>query len=397
MQLNEQKEHLLQARQAQQLAYSAYKAELAKLENLERQNESSRVQTQQILQEKERYAQKEKNLVENLENLAPTLKDLDEQISEISVKIDHSSLIEQEQNEKLEKIKKQHQEVTRKRKSFEKNIAKLKEQIHQDEICWERALVSQNHVKEQILDLGLDFKLLNEIHSEHSKETLKKKVQQLEQDIEKLGPVNLKACKEFEQESARLEELVQQSDDVLQSLKLLSEAVCDLDKEILQTYQKTLNALKSSFAELFPKLFGGGQAHLREVDIEGQEEKGLVVFAQPPGKKNASLSALSGGEKALTAAALVFAFFKLNPAPFCLMDEIDAPLDDTNTSRLANMLDYLSQTVQCLCVTHSKIMMEKGHALYGVTMKEAGVSRLVSVDLHKTLSQLKGAKAQEKL
>ena len=366
-----------------ELAHRAYSDEMTRFEKIEREKEHLQKDKQRALDEKERYFQRHKTLNVEVESLKPKLDDLDKEILDVNKKIEQLNHQKVKSYEELDKMKKLNIDITRRRKGFEKEIAIKKEKIHKGEILWEKCLVSQNHIKEQIFDIGLELDQLKDIKSEQSKEVLKNKVQKLEQEIEKLGPINLNACGEYQQESARLEEIVTQCEDIDKSCQILKKAVDDLDKDIVITYQSTFSALQKSFSTLFPKLFGGGQASLKEVELEGHTDKGVIVFAQPPGKKNSTLSSLSGGEKALTAAALVFSFFHLNPAPFCLMDEIDAPLDDNNTERLANMLNYLSETVQCLCVTHSKITMERGHALYGVTMREPGVSRLVSVDLKK--------------
>lgn len=367
----------------QELAHKAYRDEYNLCEQYKRDQVALTKEKERYFAEKQRYTLKAEELKRQVSDVTPKLKSLDKEILELNNKIDALHVQKSESEKKLEEIKKLNYDLTKTRKMFERDISSKKEQIHKAEILWEKTLVSQNHVKEQIFDIGLDFESLKRLTPADTKEQLKRQLSSLDGQIDSLGAINLNACAEYEQESARLLDITKQCEDIDSSCKILKGAVDSLDKEIVQTYQNTFSALKSSFAELFPKLFGGGQASLKEVEIEGQSEKGVVVFAQPPGKKNATLSALSGGEKALTAAALVFSFFHLNPAPFCLMDEIDAPLDDSNTARLANMLNYLSQSVQCLCVTHSKITMERSHALYGVTMREPGVSRLVSVDLKK--------------
>jgi chromosome segregation protein len=374
---------LTQAEQNKELARQVYLEQKAEDDKIEQERIHLEKDRKRLESERERYGKKHQGLLKEIEQISPQLEVLDKEILTLNQQAEVLLAEKTVAIENLEKMKKLHVEITKKRKSFEKDIALHKDNLHQAEIVWEKSLVQQNHIKEQIYDLGLDFEALKKLESQGDKAVLKDQVHQLEQDIEKMGPVNFNACQEFDQESARLRELIEQLDDIEQSCQILKQALDDLDHDIVQTYQKTFESLQKSFSELFPKLFGGGKALLEEVEIEGSKEKGVLVFAQPPGKKNATLNALSGGEKALTAAALVFSFFHLNPAPFCLMDEIDAPLDDSNTARLAQMLDYLSQSVQCLCVTHSKITMEKGHALFGVTMREPGVSRLVSVDLKK--------------
>ena len=164
----------------------------------------------------------------------------------------------------------------------------------------------------------------------------------------------------------------------------LTSAIKKIDQETKIIFRDSFDAVNTKLKEMFPKLFGGGMAELILTD-ENELNAGVVLMARPPGKKNSSISQLSGGEKALTALALVFAIFDLNPAPFCLLDEVDAPLDDLNTLRFVNMVEEMSKTVQFIFITHNKVSMEKSDHLMGVTMQEAGVSRVVSVDVNQAV------------
>jgi chromosome segregation protein len=171
----------------------------------------------------------------------------------------------------------------------------------------------------------------------------------------------------------------------VQATETLEDAIKKIDRETRDKLMQTFNTVNQHFGELFGALFGGGQGKL---ELLGDEilDTGLQVFAQPPGKKNTTIQLLSGGEKALTALALVFALFKLNPAPFCLMDEVDAPLDDSNTERFCNMVKKMAEKTQFLFVSHNKITMEMAQQLIGVTMQESGVSRIVDVDIEATMA-----------
>ena len=164
----------------------------------------------------------------------------------------------------------------------------------------------------------------------------------------------------------------------------LTSAIKKIDQETKIIFRDSFDAVNTKLKEMFPKLFGGGMAELILTD-ENELNAGVVLMARPPGKKNSSISQLSGGEKALTALALVFAIFDLNPAPFCLLDEVDAPLDDLNTLRFVNMVEEMSKTVQFIFITHNKVSMERSDHLMGVTMQEAGVSRVVSVDVNQAV------------
>ncbi len=198
--------------------------------------------------------------------------------------------------------------------------------------------------------------------------------------IEDLGAVNLAALDELQHAQERETYLIAQGDDLNQAIATLESAIQKIDGETRELLKTTFDTVNQSMSELFTTLFGGGQAQLI---LTGEEllDAGVQVFAQPPGKKNSSIHLLSGGEKALTALSLVFALFKLTPAPFCLLDEVDAPLDDSNTERYARLVKQMSEHVQFLFITHNRITMEAAHQLIGVTMQESGVSRTVTVDL----------------
>jgi chromosome segregation protein len=230
---------------------------------------------------------------------------------------------------------------------------------------------------------------LDELPSRPKPAWLQAEVGRLNQAIARLGPVNLAALDEVTTSQERRNFLATQSADLFEAVTTLENAIRTIDQESRALLQQTYDAVNTEFGRLFPMLFGGGEARLV---LTGGEilDAGVQVVAQPPGKKNASIHLLSGGEKALTAIALVFAIFKLNPAPFCLLDEVDAPLDDANTERYSRMVKSMAGDTQFLFITHNKIAMEMAEQLIGVTMQERGVSRVVAVDL---LSAAKMAEA----
>jgi chromosome segregation protein len=199
-------------------------------------------------------------------------------------------------------------------------------------------------------------------------------------DLEKLGQVNLAAIDELKESSERKEYLDRQFADVTSALATLEEAMSKIDKETRTRFEDTFNRINNGLKDKFPKLFGGGHAYL---ELVGDDvlSAGVGVMARPPGKRNSSIHQLSGGEKALTAVALVFSIFDLNPAPFCLLDEVDAPLDEHNVGRFCDIVKQMSQNVQFIFITHNKATMELAQQLLGVTMTEPGCSRLVSVDV----------------
>jgi chromosome segregation protein len=205
-------------------------------------------------------------------------------------------------------------------------------------------------------------------------------INRLQREIDAMGAVNLAALSELTQARERLQFLESQIKDLSEAVATLEDAIRKIDRESRALLQSTYDTVNENFGRLFPTLFGGGEARLV---LTGDEilDSGVQVMAQPPGKKNTTIHLLSGGEKTLTATALVFALFQLNPAPFCLLDEVDAPLDDPNTERLCTLIRQMSAQTQFIFITHNKIAMEMAEHLVGVTMQEQGVSRLVAVDL----------------
>ena len=198
--------------------------------------------------------------------------------------------------------------------------------------------------------------------------------------IARLGPINLAAIDEYNLQSERKNYLDAQNEDLATALETLESAIRKIDKETRNRFRDTFEKVNSGLQELFPRVFGGGSAYL-EMTGDDLLDTGITIMARPPGKKNSTIHLLSGGEKALTAIALVFSIFQLNPAPFCILDEVDAPLDDANTGRYARLVKEMSDKVQFIYITHNKISMELADQLMGVTMHEPGVSRLVSVDV----------------
>ena len=205
-------------------------------------------------------------------------------------------------------------------------------------------------------------------------------LERLSERITRLEPVNLAAISEYEEELKRKEYMDAQHEDLISALETLENAIKKIDRKTRTRFKDTFEGVNKGIQELFPKLCGGGHAYL-ELTGDDLLTTGVSIMARPPGKRISSINLMSGGEKALTAVAFVFAIFRLNPAPFCLLDEVDAPLDDANVSRFTTMVKEMSESVQFIVVTHNKITMEMVYQLSGVTMREPGVSRLVQVDI----------------
>ena len=238
------------------------------------------------------------------------------------------------------------------------------------DLCCEEVNKSKYQESEVLADLDEKFSL----------DDLESKSLKISDKIEKMGPVNLAAISELTTIQERQTYILAQVDDLQNASDTLNNAIRKIDLETREKLKETYKSVNENFTHFFRTLFDGGRA---ELELLGNEilDTGLQVVAQPPGKKNTTIHLLSGGEKALTAIALVFALFKLNPSPFCLMDEVDAPLDDSNTERFCKMVKEMSLKTQFLFVSHNKLTMEIAEQLIGVTMQEPGVSRIVEVDL----------------
>jgi chromosome segregation protein len=234
---------------------------------------------------------------------------------------------------------------------------------------------------EQLQTLQVDLAvLLEQLPSDTREDTLQAKLHHLGEQIDRLGPINLAAIDEYREQAARQQYLDAQFKDLTEALETLDNAIRKIDRETRAMFKDTFDRVNEGFQRLFPRMFGGGQATL-EMTGDDLLETGIAVMARPPGKRNSTIHLLSGGEKALTAVSLVFAIFELNPAPFCMLDEVDAPLDEANVGRFCDLVKAMSERVQFIFITHNKQAMEMANHLIGVTMHEPGVSRPVSVDL----------------
>jgi chromosome segregation protein len=275
------------------------------------------------------------------------------------------------------------------RLTIERDLDPLRGRIGDAQLKEQAARLTQQQFDDQLAEAAADLDALDAfLAGDDGKKlrapALQGDVQRLQQTITGLGAVNLAALDELATARERKTFLDAQSSDLGEAITTLEDAIRRIDRETRALLQETFDAINHHFGRLFPALFGGGEARLV---MTGDEilDAGVQVMAQPPGKKNSSIHLLSGGEKALTATALVFAMFQLNPAPFCLLDEVDAPLDDANTERFCNLVKTMSAQTQFLFISHNKIAMEMAQQLIGVTMQEQGVSRVVAVDLESAI------------
>ncbi len=267
------------------------------------------------------------------------------------------------------------------RLTHDSEAQKKREALQQQQIASQEVLVRLKTIEEQLTENAYDVDALNENMPEGATvEAWEDDLEKLEKRISRLGPINLAAIDELAEQNSRKEYLDSQHADVTDALTTLEAAIAKIDRETRTRFKETFDAVNGKVQEFFPRLFGGGKASLQ---MTGDDllNTGVIVTAQPPGKRVNNIQLLSGGEKALTAVALVFAFFELNPSPFCMLDEVDAPLDDANVGRFCELVKEMSERVQFIFITHNKVTMEMAHQLMGVTMNEPGVSRLVTVDV----------------
>jgi chromosome segregation protein len=280
------------------------------------------------------------------------------------------------------------QEFDRSKQSLQQIIQEQREILQQNKLDAQEIITRCKTMAEQLEDIT-PAELLEKLPEDARQDIWEEQLGALQTRINRLGPINLAAIDEYKEESERKSYLDAQNDELEKALSTLESAIRKIDKETRTRFKETYDKINSGFKTLFPQLFGGGHAYL-DLTEDDLLETGISIMARPPGKRNATIQLLSGGEKALTAIALVFAIFQLNPAPFCMLDEVDAPLDDANVERFAALLKTMSQQVQFIFITHNKVTMEMADHLMGVTMHEAGVSRLVSVDVNKAV-ELVGA------
>jgi len=261
------------------------------------------------------------------------------------------------------------------------------DRVLQDERLIERELeVNAEHIKKLMIEQNVLVEKLAEILPETiDQEHLSRLLEQCQNRIKRLGAINLVAIEEYKLQQERKAFLDLQHDEVIDALDSLEQAMQKIDKETRARFKQTFDTVNESLGSLFPKVFGGGRASLELTD-DDMLSTGVTIMAQPPGKRNSSIHLLSGGEKALTAIALVFSIFQLNPSPFCMLDEVDAPLDDANVERYARLVKEMSAQVQFIYISHNKIAMEMATQLLGVTMQEAGVSRVVTVDVDQAIN-----------
>ena len=333
----------------------------------------------------EEYSSRQNDLEDQIINAEKLKKSIEE---EIKVFVDKSSSAESvliSLRQKQSKFNDELRELENKKSIAALDAKTISEKITNIRLEQKTYEINLDNSNKKIKEAGIDKDKIDfSQYEDLTVDELEEKLVNIETKIIKLGAINLAAPEEIEEESKRKKELDEQYNDLIESLEKLTGAIKKIDQETKTIFKNSFDSVNIKLREMFPKLFGGGVAELTLTE-EDALNAGVILMARPPGKKNSSISQLSGGEKALTALALVFAIFDLNPAPFCLLDEVDAPLDDLNTVRFINLVEEMSKSVQFIFITHNKVSMERSDYLMGVTMQEAGVSRMVSVDVNQAL------------
>ncbi|AWL29762.1 chromosome segregation protein SMC [Acinetobacter defluvii] len=336
-------------------------------ELLEKDLNFSKVQYQQILAQMEQS----KKFVDPIQLELPSLQSQYTEQSQLTEKLQKTWADWQVE---LNSVQSKQQNLNEMRHLHQQNDEKLRTQLEEKRLAWQVAKSDLQHYSEQLNALNVKVKQGLSIDLVSHQQNLDKAQRQ----FEKLGAVNLAASEEYLEVSQRYEELSHQMQDLENTVEQLKNAMKSIDQETKKLFMTTFDRVNTELKDLFPKVFNGGEASL---SLEDDWQSGVKLMARPPGKRNSSLALLSGGEKALTALALVFSIFRLNPAPFCVLDEVDAPLDDANVGRFCNLVKELSEQVQFIYITHNKVAMTMATDLLGVTMPEPGTSKLVTVNL----------------
>ncbi|WP_095161965.1 chromosome segregation protein SMC [Pseudomonas sp. Irchel 3F5] len=359
-----------------------------RLGSLRAQHDSTRQALERLELQSERLSEKREQLTLNLEEGEAPLEELRLKLEELLEK--RMSVDDEMRQARLhmDEADRELRDAEKRRTQAEQQSQLLRGQLEQHRLEWQGLSVRRKTLQEQLHADGYDLDgVLATLGEQTSEQEAEQELERIDARIQRLGAINLAAIDEYQQQSERKRYLDAQDADLVEALDTLENVIRKIDKETRNRFKDTFDQINAGLQALFPKVFGGGSAYL-ELTGEDLLDTGVTIMARPPGKKNSTIHLLSGGEKALTALALVFAIFKLNPAPFCMLDEVDAPLDDANVGRYARLVKEMSQTVQFIYITHNKIAMEMADQLMGVTMHEPGCSRLVAVDVEEAMAMV---------
>lgn len=345
------------------------------------QLESIREGISRLEQQTERLHERKESLQINIEELIEPLESNKEELASM---LEKRLTIESElgtARQSMETVETELRASEQQRGEIEQQVQSVRTVLEQARIEAQTYHVQRDNNAQQLTQEEYVYEdVLAEMSDDVQAEQVVEELEKMANRISRLGAINLAAIDEYKVESERKNYLDTQNDDLQEALETLEGAIRKIDHETRNRFKETFEQVNAGLQELFPKVFGGGSASL-ELTGDDLLDTGIAIMARPPGKRNSTIHLLSGGEKALTAIALVFSIFRLNPAPFCMLDEVDAPLDDINVGRYAKLVKEMSDNVQFIYITHNKISMEIANQLMGVTMHEPGVSRLVTVDV----------------
>ncbi|TDF42078.1 chromosome segregation protein SMC [Alteromonadaceae bacterium M269] len=384
---DEQQQSLLQNNRQQLQQLTAQKHQIAlKLQTLTSQLQSLRETQNRNSQQKQTLVSRQQQLSEEFQELSEPLQDHAEQLEVWLLERQELEENQRQQQQALNEVDHKLREFELGQQDVLKKVDQMRAAVQSHKLEYEGFNVrAKNHI-EQLQEIDQNLKeVLESLPEETDEDEWHKQLEKTGQSLSRLGAVNLAAVEEYEVQNERKQHLDTQNDDLIEALETLETAIRKIDKETRSRFRTTFDKVNDDLKALFPKVFGGGAAYLELTD-DDLLDTGVTIMARPPGKKNSTIHLLSGGEKALTALSLVFAIFRLNPAPFCLLDEVDAPLDDANVGRFCKLVSEMSKTVQFIYITHNKIAMEMATHLTGVTMAEPGVSRMVAVDVEEAIA-----------
>lgn len=356
--------------------------------SLKAQHDSTRQALERLETQAERLHERREQLSLNLEEGEAPLEELRIKLEEL---LERRMAVDDELRQArlaLEDADRELRDAEKRRTQAEQQAQLLRSQLEQQRMDWQSLNVRRKALADQLAEDNYDLHgVIATLPAEATESAWEEELERMAARIARLGPINLAAIDEYQQQSERKRYLDAQDADLVEALETLENVIRKIDKETRNRFKDTFDQINGGLQALFPKVFGGGNAYL-ELTGEDLLDTGVTIMARPPGKKNSTIHLLSGGEKALTALALVFSIFQLNPAPFCMLDEVDAPLDDANVGRYARLVKEMSATVQFIYITHNKIAMEMADQLMGVTMHEPGCSRLVAVDVEEALAMV---------
>ncbi|MGG2396159.1 chromosome segregation protein SMC [Pseudomonas sp. SH1-B] len=359
-----------------------------RLGSLKAQHDSTRQALERLEMQAERLHERREQLSLNLEEGEAPLEELRIKLEEL---LERRMAVDEELRQArltLEDADRELRDAEKRRSQAEQQAQLLRGQLEQQRMDWQSLNVRRKALADQLAEDNYDLHgVIATLPADATESAWEEELERMAARITRLGPINLAAIDEYQQQSERKRYLDAQDADLVEALETLENVIRKIDKETRNRFKETFDQINGGLQALFPKVFGGGSAYL-ELTGEDLLDTGVTIMARPPGKKNSTIHLLSGGEKALTALALVFSIFQLNPAPFCMLDEVDAPLDDANVGRYARLVKEMSATVQFIYITHNKIAMEMADQLMGVTMHEPGCSRLVAVDVEEALAMV---------